>query len=63
MEELKSLTMHDLIEQNERLEKTVAGMANVLDDLIATFDKELGELWEAHDREKTQVWTYILNRR
>jgi len=44
--ETKPLTMQDLIEQNARLEKLLAGMASLLDDILETVDRETGQLWE-----------------
>lgn len=45
-EETKPLTMQDLIEQNARLEKTVTGMAGIVDDILETVDRETGQIWE-----------------
>lgn len=45
-DELKSLTMQDLMEQNARLERVVTGMSGILDDILETVDRETGQLWE-----------------
>jgi hypothetical protein len=45
-DEPKPLTMQDLMEQNARLEKTVTGMAGIVDDILETVDRETGQLWE-----------------
>jgi hypothetical protein len=51
-EEPKPLTMQDLMEQNARLEKTVTGMAKIVEDILT-----------AVDRETCQLWDYVLSRK
>lgn len=45
-DETRPLTMQDLMEQNARLEKIVAGMSSILDDILETVDRETAQLWE-----------------
>jgi hypothetical protein len=45
-DETKPLTMQDLMEQNVRLEKMITSMADLLDDILETVDRETAQLWE-----------------